>query len=751
MKLRDYQNECVDKVNKLDKGSRVVVALATGLGKTATAAHIKFNKRMLWLSHRDELVRQPERYFSEQGYSYGIEKAGEHCGDAQVVSASVQSLAKDDRLHSFKPDEFDVIICDEAHHAAAPTYRKILDYFRPDKLIGLTATPKRGDGVRLTDVFDSICFAKDLKWGIRNNYLSRIRCVQVHARYDMKKVKKQAGDFSLSSIEHELSGSDVDLVTTKAYLKYCDKEKKQTLVFCPTVKICEMVCKTMRAAIPGRENEIQVLSQKCSDEERKSILEDYKQGKVKCIINCMILTEGTDLPETSVIINNRPSANESLYQQIIGRGTRLYEGKEYCLIIDVVGEHAAERKVCTAPTLFGIEPELLSSEYCKKLENIDLLEFTDELAGLRAESVNSIELVIREIELLEEETEKMIDEGRKSGMKAVADAYRKKLTEKDPDYDFGDIIVRKTPETDRYYDIQATYDGHIYLSKPDMLDKTVITVDIPGYEENGYEHIYAKSDSMPMNKAIASIHDFLQYVVPASYKKKWSQTASSSWAHREASDKQYGVISSISSNWGIRPSRQLNMLQAGDIIDLSVFKKDLKKRKQEAKQKIVEFRNRSQKELLDRKTDNIPENLESHDKQLLSAWDRLVNECWKEKKKLESFNTGNGEIAIPLDYTWFNRGLGNDPSDKQLNFIRGLIKENNRLGIHYNADIDMVYLRNRRLDMGHTGFIITTLMYMRDNFREDMAGKTWNLENCISKILKITQSNMPQVITISDK
>lgn len=111
--LRDYQKECVDLVNGLPDGSRTVVALATGLGKTLVGASLDFHGRVLWLSHRDELVRQPEKYFRARGMSFGIEKADEHAGDEDVVSASVQSLYRDERLHSFAPDAFDTIIVDE--------------------------------------------------------------------------------------------------------------------------------------------------------------------------------------------------------------------------------------------------------------------------------------------------------------------------------------------------------------------------------------------------------------------------------------------------------------------------------------------------------------------------------------------------------------------------------------------------------------------------------------------------------------
>ena len=139
MELRDYQKECIDTISALPPGA-YLSQMATGLGKTVTFANIPRHGRELILSHREELVRQPQKYYN---CSYGIERAGEHSHGEDVVSASVQTMVR--RLDNFRPDDFDIIIVDEAHHAAARTYRQILDYFHPRLKLGFTATPNRGD------------------------------------------------------------------------------------------------------------------------------------------------------------------------------------------------------------------------------------------------------------------------------------------------------------------------------------------------------------------------------------------------------------------------------------------------------------------------------------------------------------------------------------------------------------------------------------------------------------------------------
>lgn len=176
--LRPYQQECVNTIDALPDGAHSIVALATGLGKTVVISRINRKGRMLILSHRDELVRQPEKYFN---CTFGIEKADEQASETdEVVSASVQSLYHENRLHRYLPDAFDIIVVDECHHAAAPvTYGKILSYFHPRKLIGLTATPQRGDGASLAHIFDSICFSRDLAWGIKNGYLTSIKGIVI--------------------------------------------------------------------------------------------------------------------------------------------------------------------------------------------------------------------------------------------------------------------------------------------------------------------------------------------------------------------------------------------------------------------------------------------------------------------------------------------------------------------------------------------------------------------------------------------
>ena len=173
-----------------------------GLGKTVTFANIPRNGRMLILSHREELVRQPLKYFE---CSTGVEMAAESSHGEEVVSASVQSIAR--RLQRFSPDEFETIIVDEAHHAAANTYKRILGHFAPKKVLGFTATPNRADKARLNDVFDEIIFKRDLRWGIEHGYLCDINCLRVDIGYDLSAVHTHMGDYAPGELAEAMDGT----------------------------------------------------------------------------------------------------------------------------------------------------------------------------------------------------------------------------------------------------------------------------------------------------------------------------------------------------------------------------------------------------------------------------------------------------------------------------------------------------------------------------------------------------------------
>lgn len=357
MELRDYQHDAIKAIEVQPPGA-YLEQMATGLGKTVTFANIpRHGNRMLILSHREELVEQPRKYFD---CSYGIERASDHSHGEEVVSASVQSLVR--RLDQFDPQEFGLIICDEAHHAAANTYRTIFDYFNPEKLIGFTATPNRGDKVRLDNVFSKIIFQRDLRWGIQNGWLCDIACRRVDIGFDLTAVHTRQGDYAPGELDEAMDGT-ADAIAQA----YRDLAVGATLIFAVSVHQAEEIASRIDGAV--------VVTG--TTKNRADIIKDFTAGKIPCIVNCMVFTEGTDIPRVETVIIARPTQSESLYAQMVGRGLRLYPGKDKLTLIDCVGI-TGRRSLCTAPSLLGIDMENIPERKLDEIEG-DLFELPEKI------------------------------------------------------------------------------------------------------------------------------------------------------------------------------------------------------------------------------------------------------------------------------------------------------------------------------------------------------------------------------------
>lgn len=359
MELRPYQQDCISAIEAQPPGA-YLVQMATGMGKTVTFANMpRHGNRMLILSHREELVEQPRKYFD---CSYGVERAGSRSNGEEVVSASVQTMAR--RLDRYDPEDFGLVICDEAHHAAAGTYRKIFDYFRPEKLIGFTATPNRGDKVRLDNVFSKIIFRRDLRWGIQNGYLCDITCKRVDIGFDLSAVRTRLGDYAPGELAAAMDGTADAVAQT-----YREHAVGATLIFAVNVEQCQEIARRIPGAV--------VVTGETKD--RASIIGAFTAGEIPCIVNCMVFTEGTDIPRVETVIVARPTQSESLYAQMVGRGLRLYPGKERLTLIDCVGV-TGRASLCTAPSLLGLDMENVPQRKQSEIEG-DLFELPMKIAA----------------------------------------------------------------------------------------------------------------------------------------------------------------------------------------------------------------------------------------------------------------------------------------------------------------------------------------------------------------------------------
>lgn len=737
IELRQYQKEAIEAVDALPDGSRTIVALATGLGKTVVAANFATNGRILWLSHRDELVRQPEKYFAERGLSYGIEKAEETSNGEQVVSASVPSLCKDKRLHRFSPDAFDLIVVDEAQHAAAKTYRKILTYFHPRKLVGLTATPKRGDGVRLSDEFDTICFARDLKWGIQNHYLADISCLRVYGDFSLKDVAMTDGDYALGDMTDAMKHSENAKIVAKAYHDECIPRNLPTLIYCPTIEICGEVYQEIQKVLSlDLAKTVAVLTGTTDSDVRADILKKYQAGEIQCIINCMILTEGTDLPRTACILNDRPTANDTLYQQIIGRGTRLSDGKDKCLVIDIVNDDWKDKRICTAPTLFGISPERLDEKALRRISDgeTSLLEIADD--AINAESPLLAEEILKKLVLRKEKVDLFAEAEEteiRSALSSGGVSYLAKTTEKKLNTvdvpEFGDLIVHETPYEDRMYFIRGGFYGKIYFSKPDILNQVVMEVE-------GILPTDCVSDSIPLPQAVEFATDLL-YARCDSAAYLWSKKARK-WQMRESTPKQQGFIGRLYGEMLPRGSEtkkqmeSLSMVQAGDLIDRKLTLDKYHEKAKDTEKALTDAQKKRRGKILDKWETKKREELAVQEKEKeykKKRWEqywnsrdslhaqaelarkRLMGEESRKSAAQESIRrrleSGEGEDrTFRLSYGYFQQSdLRHKVSDKQRDFISSLVHSLRRKNI--------VFLHENALtscNMPQTGLIIDTLL-----------------------------------------
>lgn len=357
MELRPYQTEAKEAVFKeWDEGnSKTLLVLPTGCGKTIVFAKIveecvRRGERVLVLAHRGELLNQAaDKIMKVTGLGCAVEKAEESCLNSwyRVVVGSVQTLMRQKRLSQFSENYFDTIIIDEAHHSISDSYQNVLNHFYDSKVLGVTATPDRGDMKNLGQVFDSLAYEYTLPKAIKEGYLSPIKAQTIPLKLDLTGVSTQAGDFKASDIDTALDPYLMQIAAEM--LKYCADRK--TVVFLPLVKTSQkftdiLNSKGFRAAeVNG------------NSADRAEVLSDFENGKYNVLCNSMLLTEGWDCPSVDCVIVLRPTKVRGLYCQMVGRGTRLCEGKTELLLLDFLW-HTERHELCRPAHLICENPEV---------------------------------------------------------------------------------------------------------------------------------------------------------------------------------------------------------------------------------------------------------------------------------------------------------------------------------------------------------------------------------------------------------
>jgi len=361
VQLRNYQQEALDAMLKAERAgiSKQLVVLPTGAGKTVLFAHLPIVRQnslpMLVLAHRAELLSQAKAKIESMNpdLSVGIEKAESRAGKADVVVASVQTLGRgnSDRIEGFENTYFKSIVVDEAHHAAANSYQKILNYFKPDYVLGVTATPQRSDSVRLVDTFDEIVYYKSIEDLINEGWLCPLVGYKVKTDTDISEVEIVNGDYKQEQLAEAIDNPSRNTSIVNAFLDLAGTKK--TVVFAANIAHARNLAASFAAQTRAQ---VRIVLGETIDEEREQILKDFKSGKVQVIINVGVLTEGFDEPSIEAIILARPTRSSLLYTQIVGRGTRLNDNKPNCMIIDVADATKGKKPV-SLPTLLGLPPD----------------------------------------------------------------------------------------------------------------------------------------------------------------------------------------------------------------------------------------------------------------------------------------------------------------------------------------------------------------------------------------------------------
>lgn len=345
MELRPYQQEAKTAVQAewAQGRRRTLLVLPTGCGKTIVFSKliedcVRDGERVLVLAHRGELLDQAaDKLAKTTGLGCAVEKAEESCIGSwfRVVVGSVQTLMREKRLGQFDPDFFNTIVVDEAHHCISDSYQKVLTHFDCAKVLGVTATPDRGDMRNLGAYFDSLAYEYTLPRAIKDGYLVPIKALTIPLQMDLTGVSMQAGDFKASDIGTALDPYLHQIAAEMA--KNCRDRK--TVVFLPLIKTSQKFCTILN------EHGFRAAEVNGGSEDRARILAAFDRGDYNVLCNSMLLTEGWDCPTVDCIVVLRPTKIRSLYAQMVGRGTRLAAGKAELLLLDFLW-HTERHELC---------------------------------------------------------------------------------------------------------------------------------------------------------------------------------------------------------------------------------------------------------------------------------------------------------------------------------------------------------------------------------------------------------------------
>lgn len=435
LELKQHQREALNALQAMRDRHETIALLyhATGTGKTVTAVMDakRCGGRTLFLAHTQELVNQAADTFRRLWPEVTVGRYMEAIKEPEthVVCGSVQSVAL--HLEDFREDAFSYLIVDEAHHAAADTYQKILAYFHPAFTLGLTATPERTDDNRaILDTFKSTAHKLDIQTAVEIGELVPIRCIRIHTNIDLTKVRFNSVQYNIRDLESKIYVPERNRLIVDTWLQYI--RDKRTVVFCASVRHAEQIAELFRQAGVSAA----AVSGGMKPAERREFQDRFVRREILVLCACDLLNEGWDCPEIEVLFMARPTMSRVLYTQQLGRGMRLFPGKESLMVFDFVDNASQYNMPQSLHRLFklkeyrpgqlavapgaqktaeaalyakGEKPEALidwpvdATDY----ELVDIFNWQDEAAGM----ISQMEF-IRRVDVQTETIERYVREGK---------------------------------------------------------------------------------------------------------------------------------------------------------------------------------------------------------------------------------------------------------------------------------------------------------------------------------------------------
>lgn len=434
LELKEHQKEALVALQEMRDKSEFIALLyhATGTGKTVTAVMDakRCGGRVLFIAHTQELVDQAARKFAEIWPEVSVGKFCEGIKeyDTHIVCGSVQSVAL--HLGNFKDSDFNYLVVDEAHHASADTYQRVLAYFKPSFTLGLTATPERADDKSILEIFKKTAHKLDIQTAVELGELVPIRCIRIHTNIDLTKVRFNSVQYNIRDLESKLYVPERNRLIVETWLQYV--RNKRTVVFCASVKHAQQIAELFQE----QGINAAIVSGGMKQSERKEFQARFVKREIQVLCACDLLNEGWDCPEIEVLFMARPTMSKVLYTQQLGRGMRLYEGKESLMVFDFVDNASQYNMPYSIHRLFklkdyrpgqqavgpkgektveddlyakGEKPEALidwpvdATDY----ELVDIFNWQDEAAGM----VSQMEF-IRRVDVQSETIEKYVRDGK---------------------------------------------------------------------------------------------------------------------------------------------------------------------------------------------------------------------------------------------------------------------------------------------------------------------------------------------------